>query len=836
MVNHPPAHMPGLPWAALARRPLLVCSVCFLAGIVGADVRLINMMTSATICLLAVVVILAARRTTLLSSIGVLVAFAMLGAFAHATRMAIPASDISHLAGASKAVVEGTVVSSPQVRDRYSTFTLLASSVRTPHPPLSHTVTGRAHVSVLLEDPVSEGDHVRLSGATVSLLGSATHTDISGYTGWLRRQGITTEVRADAISLLAPADGRAPLGAILRNRVVGAIERAMPGSDSDFYAHLLVGMVYGLQAAPLPESTVEDFRRAGTVHLLVVSGAQVTMLAGAILWLMGVKLRSPRWWHIVLSAVAVLMLVLIVGLGASVARAVAMFALLAIAALSSRDYDLPTTIGFAAMVICLFDSNALFSLGFQLTFAATIGVAVFLPDGPLLMINRDRAPASIRALRAVLWGTIGAWLMVTPLLAHAFSGFAFLGNVANIVNVPLSGLVMVLGFVALPLAFIGAPMHWLLTAVCAVARVLLDLVMGINWLAGALPLAYVDGLSLSTFGCVLWYVLVAALLLTGLVARAHRRLDRALVLTHPGWVPIGAALAIAAIWLAHAVTALPSSDLQVTFLPVGAGQCAIARSPSGATMMLDCGAGGGLPDAGERVADGIIRPWLARRRIRRLDMVLLTHWDADHYNALPHVLAATHLGGVLRPVTLRDAVPPQELARLLPMPNAVATAGGVIDLGGGVVGQVLAPRLPRITGGGDDANNNSTVLRMTLGERAILFTGDIEAEGLERLARDATAGGIDLTADVVCLPHHGRALRDSEGLLELSRPRWAIASCDRQANHYLGSAGEAWLQERGIRLLRTDVHGAVTITTDGSSLRVRTQRGSVARAPARAAQ
>ena len=814
----------GLGGDWLAGRPLLLCALCLLAGIVAGEHHLLGQVASGIICLLtAVTALIAARRAPDVSSRALLVAFFSLGAFLHATHMTIPADDISRLQGRPPAAIEGVVVSPPEARGARRQFRLRVSSVAGRH------AGGVASVPAPPPPEVAAGDRIRLEDARVSLPHGAKRPGDFDYRRWLRRQGVTAEVSSREVTVLAPADvGErrvADWRAGLRSRVIGAIERAMPGAEGDLYARLLAGMVYGLEASPLPDHIIEDFRRAGTIHLLVVSGAQVTMLMLAVLWLAGGRRYVMRWWQVVLVGLALAVLVLIVGLGESVARALAMFALLALAALSGRDYDLPTAIGFAAMVICVLDTTALFSLGFQLTFAATAGVALFLPYSTLLHINKSPAVASVQILRGVLWGTVGAWVMTTPLLAHTFGGFAFTGNIANLINVPLSGLVMGVGFLALPLSLIPGT-GWLLVVLCAAARMLLRLVMGVNLLAGSLPLAYVDGLHLSALGCVLWYALVALLLLSGGLARAHLWLDRRLLHMHPAWMWIGGLLVIALIAGAQTFGSLPPSGMQVTLLPVGGGQCAIVRSPSGATMMVDCGGNTGGPGAGPRLAEDVISPWLSQHRIRRLDWVVITHWDADHFNALASVLERVPCEMVLLPPELPEARMPDELREVLTARAVHAWSGGVVRLGAGVRAEVFSPRRPLLTGTEDDANNNSVVLRLAFGERAMLLMGDLEADGLQALVRSATSNGRDLSADVVCLPHHGRSLAATWRLLELAGPEWAVVSCDRQAGYYLGPDAEAKLSGMGIELLRTDLHGAITVTTDGRRLRVTRARAS----------
>lgn len=829
-------------FTSLRRRPVLVFAVCFLLGILAADWLRPSCPLPAVICLLTVAgaMVTAGRRPQIAAG-SLMGAFLSLGIFLHSLRVAVPADDISHLAGSSRRSIEGVVVSDSQMRGARQVFRLRILHVGPAGQRATTRTSGVAVVRAPPERGIRPGALVSIQEASVKLPERSTTPGGFDYRGWLERQGVRAEITGGSLTVITAADTRGPdlgrLGLRLRGRLRDGIDRAMPGAAPRLYARLLMSMVYGLEAAPLPDSMVEDFRRAGTVHLLVVSGAQVTMLVFALLWLMRAGRRSIRWWHALCTGGALLVLLLIVGLGAPVARAVAMLVLLLMAWLGSWDYDLPTAIALAALVICLLDTNALFSLSFQLTFAATIGVSAFLPGRPTRGAPVPQIPPILRALRTVAWATLGAWLLATPLLAHHFRAFALLGNLANLVNVPLSGVTMVLGFLALPLALaVGVPwLGWLapaLSLLCWLSRLALDAVMHVNRLASSLPLAYLDDLHLTSAECLVWYAVVALLVMSGLTRAAQRWLDLRLSRIHPAWPHVSLLCLAALLVLLHGLNVGGEGRLEVTFLPVGSGQCAVVRCPSGGTLMIDCGGRGNLPGSGSEVAEGIIEPYLMQRGIRRLDFVLITHWDADHYNALGELLEAGEVGKVLVPPELPEARPSTKLRAALGSRSIEARSRGVLWLGGDVSAELVAPRQPLIRGSEDDANNNSVAVRLTYGQTAFLFTGDLEADGILRLVRDASLAGRPLASQVLQLPHHGRPVGRLDLLLDAVGPVWAVASTGSEARHYLrGEVTEA-LDRRGVRLLRTDTHGAVSFSSDGRALQVRTSERSTAMASA----
>lgn len=739
----------------------------------------------------------------------IVLGFLSLGGFLYAQRTEIPRDDLSLRAPARAEVLLGVVADDPRqtawgrrVRLRVEGARIGGAQVAT---------SGLVEAILPLDPPLRVGDRVALHHARVELPPTATSEGEFDYRQYLALQGVRAIVRPERVEVVGAERTLEVrlrrVGLEIRRRVVASIDASMPGIDARLYSRLLVGMVYGLQAGPLPDHVVESFRRAGTVHLLVVSGAQVSMVAIAIIALTGGSRRILRWWQALLAVLAVGLLLLIVGIEASISRAVGMFALFVLAALTRRDYDVLTAIGVCAAVICVFDPYALLTLSFQLTFAATVGVVAALPREALCRVDGTPAARSLRGFRTVVWGTFGAWLATAPLLAASVSGFALSGNVANLANVPLSVPIMLLGFLAMPLALIPGG-DALLALLCWLARLLLQAVIHVNELVSALPTAFVSGLRAGTGECALLYLLVATAVILGGREALQQRFDRWLLGLHPR-TPLVTGVAVSGLlvstWM---LSGAPVRGMELTLLPVGAGQCAVVRSPDGHTVMIDCGGGGAAPRAGREIADGVILPWLARRGIERLDAVVISHWDADHCNALRHIARALRIDTLVVPPLAPDHSSAERLLEDAWADHRVTAQQGAELVVGDVVLQFLEPRQPYICGSEDDGNNNAIVCMVEAAGRRVLLPADIMSEGLARLMRDVPPER--LRCDALVLPHHGRRIEATLPLVDLARPRLVAASCDSQAEDYMQEDALARLRACGIGVARTDRDGAVT--------------------------
>lgn len=227
---------------------------------------------------------------------------------------------------------------------------------------------------------------------------------------------------------------------------------------------------------------------------------------------------------------------------------------------------------------------------------------------------------------------------------------------------------------------------------------------------------------------------------------------------------------------------------------------------------------------GYDVGEQRVVPALRRMRVRRIDLIMLTHPHEDHVGGLVAVLKNFSVGLVLDS-GLAHASPSyarfRELIDTRGIPYILARRGMQLDLGDGMHVVVLLPQEPLIIGSGSDPNLNSIVARLTYGQVAALFTGDMEALNESQLL-DL---GDDVRSAVLKVAHHGSDTGTTEAFVDAVRPVVAVISVGT-----LNPFGHpdpdtvAVLEERGAAVYRTDEHGAVIIETDGRRVRVRTIR------------
>jgi competence protein ComEC len=267
-------------------------------------------------------------------------------------------------------------------------------------------------------------------------------------------------------------------------------------------------------------------------------------------------------------------------------------------------------------------------------------------------------------------------------------------------------------------------------------------------------------------------------------------------------------------WLA--VIQLPDGKLHVAFLDVGQGDGILITTPQGQQILVD---GGPSPAALTSTLGREMPFW-----DHSLDLVALTHPDADHLTGLLPVLARYRTGGWLdngRPGGDALYAECEGLLAAAEVPRRTVRAGARLDLGEGVVLEVLHPPEVLLYGTASDSNNNSLVLRLAWGEASFLLTGDVEAEAEALLLRE---GAVE-PATVLKVGHHGSDGGSTAAWLAAVAPRYAVISVGED-NRFEHPHEEvlARLAAQGAVVLRTDQVGTVEFVTDGQQMWVRTER------------
>ena len=260
-------------------------------------------------------------------------------------------------------------------------------------------------------------------------------------------------------------------------------------------------------------------------------------------------------------------------------------------------------------------------------------------------------------------------------------------------------------------------------------------------------------------------------------------------------------------------------EAAVYFIDVGQGDCELIRTKN-CNILIDCGE--------EENADEVIG-FIRYSGVERLDYVIATHPHSDHIGGMYRILESFDVGTVIIPKIPRDIAP--NTLFYSKMLNTIknrginreySAAGKIYTLGENASLEIIAPLYDEY----EELNNFSIVARLTHGANTFLFTGD--AESLAEL--DILDNGIDVSADVLKVAHHGSAGANSKAYLEKVRPKIAVigVGSDNSYGHPHKEVLKRLAQVGCDEIYTTAADGNVVIISDGASLRVRTEEEEIA--------
>jgi competence protein ComEC len=597
----------------------------------------------------------------------------------------------------------------------------------------------------------------------------------------------------------------------IRDRAEIALGQGMPRREAD----LARGFVLG-EDEKIDVETKEDFRRSGLSHLLAVSGQNVALLillAMPLLAVLGLPLRARLPWILALIAVYVPL----AGAGPSIQRAGIMGALSVLATMAGRRASRFYALAFAAAVLLVLEPGIAADIGWQLSFAAVLGI--LLLAAPL----RARIAARVGTRgwrRAVAEGaamTISATLATAPLIAFHFEAISTTTLFANLLVLPAVAPAMWLGMLVAAAGQIpGLPVG----ALNVVNSLLLAYVAQVAAWCGRPSWAYLH-VRLGLGGLVASYASIAAAALLALHMSRRRRLERLRrqkPADGPGAglcfpfsarrraVALALALGLGVFGLAWGFAAPdgdaslpPPGGLRVSFLDVGQGDAVLLQPPDAPAVLVD----GGPPGEG-------LATKLRSAGVARLGAAIVTHDQSDHAGGIRDLLGAVPIGRLLfgalgRPTLVGAAAAGVPAGRI---------AAGSELRSGELRLDVLWPPPELLAGShaGEDPNRLALVMLARWRRFSLLLTADAEAE-----TTPIDPGSID----VLKVAHHGSDDAGLGDLLDRTRPRLAVISVG--AGNPFGHptpATLATLASHGVPVLRTDRDGTVVLDVIGDSVRV----------------
>ena len=607
------------------------------------------------------------------------------------------------------------------------------------------------------------------------------------YGLYMKSKGVTVRFNA---YILEVTDSRISLSTRIRYYLYSARESFISKFDT-YIQGFIRGVIFG-DKSDIDEDVLEEFNSNSTGHILAVSGLHVGFLYGLLRFLTARKRTLP-------VSLFIISIILLYGemtmWSPATVRACIVMTVSLLSTHLRRCSDLLTSVSFAAFIILTCQPYQLFNSGFQLSFLALCGIAFF--TGPIASVTGE----AIAVMLAVQIGTI-------PVIAYSYCS---INPLSIFINIP----VILLASVLVPVCILMLILESLYGRVPATGINLAELIsyaiIKINHL-----LNFGGSFSIRTAGPGAALIIVFYLMLFGLASEWARimllRKEFKAVLKQGVLILMPLAMLFSCLYDTI-------SDDEIVFVAVGQGDSVHIRA-EGHDILID---GGGQAeygkddDSGYNVGKNILMPYLMHGGADAVDIALVTHLHADHYKGIMELSEIFPVGAIGIPADYRgnsDSMPdPSKVLYIHPDAR--------IDISDNVYIETIWPAAvcdePLAA---DDPNEHNTVYMIHYKGTKIMVTGDLlEADELEMVEyyKDTDK----LKCDILKVAHHGSKSSSSEAFLDAVKPRIAVIQCGR--NNFYGHPHKQTLErleDRGIRVFRTDISGAVGIDIHGENISV----------------
>ncbi|WP_281888329.1 DNA internalization-related competence protein ComEC/Rec2 [Paenibacillus sp. YYML68] len=627
-----------------------------------------------------------------------------------------------------------------------------------------------------------------------------------------------------------------------RDSLGDMVDQLFPAEQGGFMKGMLIGLT-----DEIDPQQFDAFSKLGLTHIIAISGLNVAIFVGCIVWVLR-RMGLSRETYLRVAFLLIPLYIAMTGAAPSIMRAGIMAMIALYAAYRNRLKDGMHLVLITGVLMLVWNPYYLVDVSFQLSFLVTMGI--------ILLVSRVSKLLPIRSvkLREAVSITLVAQFVSFPMTVYYFNQFSLLSFVANLALVPVfSMIVMPIGTIAMLVGFgsisVGGGLAWI------VARVNDILFAVVGWSSRLGEFQLIWPTPSPVWMLVYYALLVCVVQLHELQWKQKRISDeppsplletleelRRKELLHrwngPLLLPAAWLLFVSLLWNGYSPPEASATQGTVQVLDVGQGDSILIRAYGGddRTLLVDGGGTVSFRKPGEEwrarkdpyeVGRKVLVPLLKKRGVQRIDELILTHQDADHFGGLQAVLEEVPVTRLLFNGTLKPNADVEKLFRtaLEKGTQLVAVqAGDRLKLGPELELHVLYP-MPE----GDreavelvsDQNPISVVFLMDLAGTRWLFTGDMGvAQELELLNRwrsigagssGGSGGGLlEQPIDVLKVAHHGSKSSTAEAWLEAWRPRQAVISAG--ANNVYGHPSPQVVERlvrRGMIVHRTDRQGEV---------------------------
>ena len=606
-------------------------------------------------------------------------------------------------------------------------------------------------------DKINYGDLIYLEGK-LEIPKIATNYKGFNYRQYLKTQKIQGIVIADNVKILK-AKYKNNLIYQIQKKIKAIIKEKLPDETGNLLLAILVG-----DKKDLSEQIQINFKNSNLSHMLAVSGAHVSYIIVGLTYITQNSIMGKRKGR-VFCIFFLIIFMAITNFTPSVTRACIMAILTLVSEILYKKADIYTNISISALIILLYNPYSLLDLGFQLSFGGTIGIVIFMR----FIKKKQEEPKLLNYIKQMALVSICANIIIIPIIMNNFNTVSLTFLVSNILASPILAIIVIVGFSIIIISIIS---HSLSNILVFWLNPILNLLIKISSFCSKLPFAKILVVTPYIFNIIFYYTIILYLVNYNNLKQFIKK--KTVIL-----------LSIILI-LSNFIFYILPQDLKIYFIDVGQGDSTLIVTPSKKTILID-GGGSESFDVGEKV----LLPYLLDRRIRKIDYIMISHFDTDHCKGIFTVIENLKVKNIIISKQAEKSENYKKFKEIVANKKIniiLVKAGDKIKIDKYIYFKILFPTEKLIMQ--NPLNNNSIVSQLNYKSFKMLFTGDIEEiaeKEILNLQKDK------LKSTILKVAHHGSNTSSTQEFINSVKPELALIGVGK--NNTFGHPSECVVEK-----------------------------------------
>lgn len=606
-------------------------------------------------------------------------------------------------------------------------------------------------------DKINYGDLIYLEGK-LEIPKIATNYKGFDYRQYLKTQKIQGIVIADNVKILK-VKYKNNLIYQIQKKIKETIKEELPDETGNLLLAILVG-----DKKDLSEQIQINFKNSNLSHMLAVSGAHVSYIIVGLTYITQNSIMGKRKGR-VFCIFFLIIFMAITNFTPSVTRACIMAILTLVSKILYKKADIYTNISISALIILLYNPYSLLDLGFQLSFGGTIGIVIFMR----FIKKKQEEPKLLNYIKQMALVSICANIIIIPIIMNNFNTVSLTFLVSNILASPILAIIVIVGFSIIIISIIS---HSLSNILVFWLNPILNLLIKISSFCSKLPFAKILVVTPYIFNIIFYYTIILYLVNYNNLKQFIKK--KTVIL-----------LSIILI-LSNFIFYILPQDLKIYFIDVGQGDSTLIVTPSKKTILID-GGGSESFDVGEKV----LLPYLLDRRIRKIDYIMISHFDTDHCKGIFTVIENLKVKNIIISKQAEKSENYKKFKEIVANKKIniiLVKAGDKIKIDKYIYFKILFPTEKLIMQ--NPLNNNSIVSQLNYKSFKMLFTGDIEEiaeKEILNLQKDK------LKSTILKVAHHGSNTSSTQEFINSVKPELALIGVGK--NNTFGHPSECVVEK-----------------------------------------